>query len=540
MSEFEDEGGARPGVSDDGRVTRRRFAGKVLAAGISLSALDALVACGSSKAPAKAGGRGGTLKIAYTAELDNLDPHTSPGETDLSFFQLVYSTLMKSDKDVAPVPDLAESYRVSQDGLTYTFKLRPNLKFSNGKALTSKDVKATFDRILDPKTVAVNASNLGDVHAIEAPDAGTVVFRLRAPNASLPVALTQPNSSILSADLIASKADFGKIENAIGSGPFKVDKWVPDSVMDLSRNPHFYEPGKPYADKVKVSIIPNADTLIAAIKTGAIDFTWSLDPRVGKLAKSGGLAVAKTGDLNRYQLLVQTDKPPFTNQKLRTAVSYALDRDAIIQAAALGDATPVGPVGALSRFALPTSEFPSWTHDPAKAKQLLAEAGDPSGFRFTLLTQTSDPDNAPTISQTVQSQLKAVGIDANVKIMEFASWVEHWKTGDYQMAPAQSEGAADPDILLYQFFHSKGGRNFVTGNWNTPELDKLLDQGRATTDFAKRKAIYDQAQRILVDGLPMLWLYAGYLYSIMSDRVQGFVPRSDHSLVGLRDVKLSQ
>lgn len=530
-----------------GDVTRRHFLEGLLAAGVSLAAatqfVDSLTPM-DALADALAAGppkRGGTLNIGYTDEIPALDPHTSPSESSIRYFYLVYSSLLRLNTHLKPVPDLAESMKVSRNGLKYTFKLRKGLKFSNGWSLTSRDVKATFERILNPKTVAIASSFYANITNITTPDARTVVFHLNAPNAAMPVYLTSMNSAILPARLIRSGADFSKVQNAIGAGPFKVDKWVPDSYMMLSRNRHFYQPGKPYVDRVKVSVHPNTASLLAAMRQGAVDFTYTLDALTGKEASTGNaLNVQRTPDLSYYLLFLQTAQDPFKSKFTRQAISYAINRRAIIAGANLGEGVPVGPIPVgLKRFALPTTNLPGYKRDVAKAKRLLAQGGQKDGFTFTLLTQRTDPDNAQAIAQLVQSQLKDIGLTANINLMDFSAWVQYWLKANYQMMPGNNGGGPDPDVYLYRYFYSQGNLNFVTGHWKSAALDRDLTRGRSTTNFARRKAAYDSAQKILVEGSPFIWLYSGYMYSLLRKRVRGFVPRANHSLTGIREAWLS-
>jgi peptide/nickel transport system substrate-binding protein len=529
----------------EGNIGRREFLQRMLALGVSMSAavglLESLTWSDALAAPAEAPKRGGTLRIAYTDEIPALDPHKSPSESSIRFFFLIHATLLKLDKHLKPVGDLAQSFKVSNGGRRYTFTLRPNLKFSNGWALTSADVKATFERILDPKTVAIASSFFANITKIHTPNPHTVVFDLSAPNAALSAYLTSMNSAILPARLLNSGADVSKINNAIGAGPFKVTKWVPDSFMTLSRNTHFHESGKPYVDHVKVTIQPNTSSLLASMRQNSTDFTYSLDAIVGKEAAAAhSLKVMRVPDLSYYLLFLQTARDPFLKKDTRQAVSYAIDRHAIIAAANLGEGVPVGPVAAgLGRYAYPTSKLPGYKRDVKKAKQLLAKAGQSQGFKFTLLTQKTDPDNAPAIAQVVQSQLGDVGITADVQLMEFSAWVQDWLKADYQMMPGNNGGGPDPDYYLYRYFYSGGNLNFVTGHWKSAQMDAQLLKARSSNNFKVRKAAYDKAQQILVDASPFIWLYSGFLYSIMQSKVQGFIPRANHSLVGLRDVWLS-
>ena len=157
-----------------------------------------------------------------------------------------------------------------------------------------------------------------------------------------------------------------------------------------------------------------------------------------------------------------------------------------------------------------------------------------------MLTQTSDPVNAPTIAETVQAQWADIGVTVDIELMEFSAWVQHWLDATFTIIPGNNSGAPDPDAYLYRYFHSTGNLQFVTGNFNTPELDAALDEGRTSTDFAVRKAAYDKAQDILVKGAPFFWLYSGFIYTVMSPKVQNYVPRGDESLANIRDAWLSE
>jgi peptide/nickel transport system substrate-binding protein len=535
-----------------GKVSRRAFVRRMALLGVSFPTISwLLAACGVTQsgspgpgASASGGGGprpGGTLTINYLDEIPALEPHTSPATASVRFFQLIYTTLLRFDENLEPVADLAETWDVSEDGLTYTFMLRPDLKFSNGDPLTSEDVKFSFDRILDPDVPAIGASFYSEVDSVEAVDPTTVVFHMKNPAAAIPVYLAGTESVIISKK-IAEAGDLTKIENAIGSGPFKVDEWVPDSHMTLSRNDNFYEEGKPYIDAIRVNIVPNEDAVLAAFASNATDFAVSLDGRFGKQAQSaGGLNVLSTEALAYYLFFNQTAVEPINNPKVRDALNYALDREGIIAAASLGEGSPSGPIPpANTRWAKPTSSWPQYTRDLDKARQLLSDANMPDGFSFKMLTQTSDPVNAPTIAETVQAQWAEIGVTVDIELMEFSAWVQHWLDATFTIIPGNNSGAPDPDFYLYRYFHSTGNLQFVTGNFNTPELDAALDEGRTSSDYDTRKAAYDKAQDILVEGAPFYWLYSGFIYTILSPRVQGYLPRSDESLVNLRDAWLSE
>src|SRR6267143_4822556 len=212
--------------------------------------------------------KGGTLILARSGEVTNLDPHKVPAFTSARVFELVYSYLMRLDENLGVQPDLAESVpTTSADGKTVTVKIRTGVKFHNGDPLTSADVKYTFDRIIDPKTAAVARSFFGDVNSITAPDDSTVVFDLKTPNAALIAYMAHPNTGIVSKQIGEANADLSKKETAIGSGPFKLAEWVPDNFMRFAANTDYYVAGQPYLDGIRINVVPDETAVTAALRT---------------------------------------------------------------------------------------------------------------------------------------------------------------------------------------------------------------------------------------------------------------------------------
>src|SRR2546425_13118317 len=224
--------------------------------------------------------KGGTLILARSGEVTNLDPHKVPAFTSARVFELVYSYLMRLDENLGVQPDLAESTpSVSSDGKQVTVKLRKGVKFHNGDPLTSADVKYTFDRIIDTKTAAVARSFFTDVSTISAPDESTVVFDLKTPNAALLAYMAHPNTGIVSKKIGEANADLSKKETTVGSGPFKLAEWVPDNFMRFEANKSYYVEGQPYLDGVRINVVPDESGLAAALRTKAADMAIIFDPK---------------------------------------------------------------------------------------------------------------------------------------------------------------------------------------------------------------------------------------------------------------------
>jgi peptide/nickel transport system substrate-binding protein len=495
----------------------------------------------SPSASASGPKKGGTLILARAGEVTNLDPHKVPAFTSARVFELLYSYLMRLDENLAVQPDLAESMpTTSSDGKTVTVKIRGGVKFHNGDPLTSADVKYTFDRIIDPKTVAVARSFFGDVSDIAAPDATTVVFNLKTPNAALIAYMAHPNTGIVSKKIGEANTDLSKKETAIGSGPFKLVEWVPDNFMRFAANKDYYVSGQPYLEGIRINVVPDETAVTAALRTKAADMAIVTDAKVARtLRGESGVTLSAKPSLSYNLLFVNTKRKPFDNLKVRQAIAYAIDRKAIIDAVAFGEGEVTGPVApALANYALPTSQYPLYTRDVAKAKALLQEA-NVGPVSFTMLTQTTEPAYAKDIAQLVQAQLAEIGVTMKIETLEFTQWVERWLKADFDMAPGLNGGGPDPDFYVFRYFTDDGNLNFVT-SYKNPISSDAIKSARATTDVAKRKDLYTTAQKELVNGVPFIWLYVGRDYNATLPTTKGFIHLPTGSVIYLRQTWLDK
>jgi peptide/nickel transport system substrate-binding protein len=500
----------------------------------------AAAAVSPTLAPApQAGKRGGTLVLARAGEVTNLDPQKVPAFTSHRVFELVYSRLTSLTPDLAVQPDLAESWTVSSDGKTFTFKLR-SAKFHNGDPVTAADVKFTFDRILTVDG-SVAKSLFADIDSVATPDDRTVVFNLKQPNVTILPYMASPNASIVSQKVAnANGNDLSKKEAAIGSGPFKMSEWVPDNYMLLEANKDYYLSGLPYLDAVRINVVPDQAGLVAALRTKAADMALIEDARTAQsLRQEQGITLDAKPSPNYNLLFINTKRKPFDNVKVRQAIAYAVDRQQIIDAVALGEGEITGPIApALAQFALPSSEYPSYKRDVNKAKQLLQEA-NVGPIEFTMLTQTSEPAYAKDVAQLVQQQLAEVGIKMNIELLEFNQWVDRWLKADFDMSPGLNGGNADPDYYIFRYFTTDGNLNFVTSYQNNTVSD-AIKQARTLTDPARRKPLYDQVQRTLVDEAPFIWLFVGRDYVAYQNTTKDFAHIPTGNVTFLRQTWLDK
>lgn len=486
----------------------------------------------ATPAPPPAPKTGGVLIGARTSDMVGLDPHTSPAFASRRIFELVYNTLVRFDGDMALAPELAESWEISDDELTVTFKLHPGITFHNGDEFTSEDVKYTFERILDEETGAVARSFFVGISEIETPDPLTVVMKLEGPNAALLNNMANSSVSVVSKKL----GEAGELDKElIGTGPFKLAEWEADNFMRFEANEDFFIEGVPLLDGIEMRVIPDESSILAGLRAGTVDWAEIADPTVAILASGEeSLNMTRAPSLSYHLLGLNSTREPFTDERVRQAISCALDRQQIIDVASLGEGQLTGPV-TNPFFGVPSSEYACYTPDLEKAQELLAEAGYADGFSFKIMTPSTEPAVGLADAQSIQSQLEQIGVEVEIELLELGIYVDRWLAGDMDGWVGRNSGSPDPDFMLYRYWHNTGNLNFVPG-WNDPEVDALLEQGKAVTDPEERKAIYAEAQKKLVEAAPWIWTYVPYEYRPMQDYVRGFTPMSDGSYIYLRDV----
>ncbi len=474
-----------------------------------------------------------TLDIAVDQSPVGLDPHIATAFATFAVVDQVYEDLVELNADLQIEPALAESWDVSDDGLTYTFHLRQGVKFHNGRVMTSDDVVYSYDRVMDPATGSPFASRFTQVDRVDAPDGNTVVFTMKAPFAPFLSNLT--DLAIVPKEVVAEHGDLQQV--AVGTGPFMLDQWIPDTSIRLVANPDYYRQGEPGVDALVYHIVPEATARAAGLRTGSYDFLPDVDAAtVQTLRNAPNVQVQSTDDLAYGLIGLNVSRAPLDEVEVRRAINMAVNRDEVVQAAYFGAAVPAGPLSpALKDWALPTSEFQCYQGDTAAAKKALADAGYPNGFDMEILTFSTIKAVTDT-AQVVQAQLQDAGINASINIEEFGNFVQDWKNSNFDSFASRNGGNVDPDGYLYRTFHTGGSTNVF--KYSNPEVDALLEQGQVTVDPAKRKDIYDKLQRILACDGPIVHVVYGTLFTAMRDNVQGYQQIPTRSLLYLREVTL--
>ena len=511
-----------------------RFRRSAIVAGVAVAAASTLLAgcTGTSSSPAASADPNATLVFGITADPTQTIPWTITSEQSVQVLSQVYSPLLTTDKNDAPVANLADLPKVSSDGLTYTFTLKSGLKFSDGSALDSNDVKYTYDKIMDPVSKASSRSYFASVASIDAPSPTSLVVHLTKPDASFPSGLTGVNTGIVPSDVSLDSLQ----TTPVGSGPYKWVSRVANESISLERNSDFFA-GKPGAAKLEFRIIPDDQSMVSALKTGSVDVAVFDNQVTAKTAASNKTKTEQADSLQYHVLQLRAASPVLSNVNSRLAIQCAISRQDVIDTAALGSGEVTGPITS-PEYRSDPNEQPCAKQDLKKAKDYLKKAGTPDGFTLNVMTSQGLYSTAVDEAQNVQAQLGKVGIKVNVQTLDSNTYVQKWLAGDFDAAIAQNAGSADPNTMYARYFTSTGTYNKVAG-YSSAELDKLFAEGIATTDTAKRKSVYTEISNQLVDNAAWIWLFTPKEYIVLNSGINGFVTRYDADMSQLWKATLS-
>ena len=462
----------------------------------SVIAIVAL-ALGLSALTAEAQNKGGVLKFATPSVRPGLDPaRTSTGDAYM-LTAMIFSNLTRIDHELKPQPQLAERWEANADSTQWTFHLRKDAKFHNGRGVVAGDVKFSIERILDPATASKGAKALGPIEKIVANDDHTVTFHLNGSYADLPLQLGNTFSRIIAKENLEDIS-----HKPVGSGPFILKEYVPGNKAILVKNPDYFEAGLPYLDEVHQIYIKEYAAQVSALTTGEIDIMYFAPVElIDQLKADANINVMMVPAPSFQPIVMSVVHKPFDDARVRQALRYALDREAMLEAAtgglgSLGNDSPVGPANPYYNKALPQR-----TRDVAKAKQLLAEAGYPNGIDVTFYTSTGRPGLEPA-AVVAQQSLAEAGIRVDIESIEIARLYKDVlpKLGDKMMSHNNWFGRPTIDETLTPYYYTKSNWNY--SNYSDPEVDRWLDQAKALTDFEARKKIYDQVQEKLYNEGP--------------------------------------
>ncbi len=492
-------------------LTRRDF---LTTTGLALGALGV----GSTAAHAQATPKsGGSLVSAQTTEATGLDPQLVPAFSRSRRSPLTYNQLVRFEPDMTPVPELAESWQTSPDGLTWTFKLREGVKFHDGQELTSTDVKFTFDRLFEKSP---GKSDFIAVDKVEPAGKHTVKFVTKEPFAGLLAALGGFWGFIISEAGIKKHGDLNKA--ALGTGPFVLEDWKVEQQMVLKKNPHYFKKGRPYVDQLVLRTIPDEANIVAALRTGQIQHAFIEDNKNYNLLKDEKTLTGYRSSRLGYDFLnINASRGPLKDVRVRQAISWAVDRTQVLRVAASGFGRLTAPATApMKQWQLPEEQWMRYYKpDVERAKKLMGEAGQSGGFSVKLCVIPTFPTMV-SAAPVIAAQLKRIGIPAEIENVEYAVWIKRWQAKDFDLTMNTTPGYADPDTAFFRALHSTKGQNW--NSWSVPDLDALMEEGRRTLDPKKRKEIYDRVQLMILENVPHLWLFSADTIDFTQNPVKGF------------------
>ena len=503
-------------------LTRREF---LSLTGGSMTGLFLAGAPGSAYAQEKRPKSGGRLRMGSAFASSGLDCHKNQDFADYTNYCYFYGGLTEIGKvpQVEIHPMLAKSWEISQDGKEYLFNLREGVKFHHGKELDSGDVKYSIERVLNPATRSPRAFALRYIDSVRVIDKYNLKINLKEPFGPF-----LSNMTIYNCAIIPAGAEPTPTKPAAGTGPYTVKSFVPNETIEFQRFDQYYEKHEkwgdrlPYIEAITVLKIPDDTVRWTAFRAGQLDICYS--PPVNILAKALLEKPLPSVSMDFESLgcsgiWFNTSKQPFDNRKVRQAVACAIDKKKVLAGVfwGLGETVNNQPFLDRSRLFIPVKEREA---DMAKAKQLLSESGYPNGFNTEILAYNLKFDS--DTAEVVSGELKKVGIEASIKVIDRAAFYPMLRRGEFSLASRGVDERFDWDDAYYMYFHSSevGKNNFA--RFHTKDLDALLEKGRTLWKHEDREKAYAKVVETIRDEVPILYLYKTAVGYALADHVKGF------------------
>lgn len=506
----------------------------VLAAAMALS----LAACGGNQenngsGGGTAGGYKNTLTWAQGADVTSLDPHQGKETPAVQVNTQIFDTLVTVDPETNEVvPQIAESWEQTDDQ-TYVFKIREGIKFHDGSDLTAEDVKFSLDRARNSAAVSYIVNFIEEVTV---DDDHTVTVKTTAPYAPTLRNLAIPFAAIVPKAVVEADEN-AFIQNPVGSGPYKFVEWNHGDHVTLKAFDDYYA-GKPETENLIMKVIPETSQRTIALETGEVDLAYDLAVNdIPKVNSDDKLTVYEIPSLTCWYVSMNMNKKPFDNPKVREAMSMAIDRQTIIDTINAGSGQTADAIIAPAVFGYYSTGVKEY--NPTKAKELLAEAGYPNGFSTTLWV--NDNQSRIEMCQAMQAMLLEVGVQCNLEVLEFGSFISRTTAGDHDLAYfGWTTSSGDADYSYYSLEHSTqqgaaGNRSFLADL----DVDKLIEEARSNTNEEERKELYKELAIKLDEINNNIPVYYSSINVGANKKVEGFVMDANgyHSL---EKVKVAQ
>lgn len=456
---------------------------------------------------------GGSVVVGIQQDIDSLDPHKAVAAGTSEILFNIYEGLVKPDQEGNLTDAVASKHEISTDGKTYTFTLRDGIKFHDGKLVTVDDIVYSVKRsagLLDKEDSSIVVkSALQNISEVKATDDKTVQVSLKTPDTEL---LGYMTFAII-------PAGYEKCDTApIGTGPFKFVSYTAGQNIVVEKNNEYWGK-KAYLDKVTFKVVPKAETAMNELAAGSIDiYPYLTVDQAAQLEKQFNIQV---GNMNLVQaLFLNNAAKPFDNQKVREAICYAIDRQAVLDLVAGGKGTIIGS-GVFSGFTKYFNEdlVSYYNKDTQKAKALLAEAGYPNGFEFTITVPSNYQYHVDT-AQILVDQLSEIGVTAKIKTVEWAAWLsDTYSAREYEATVVGLDAKLAGSDLLSRYV-STANNNFI--NFNNKEYDEIFAKAVATTNDEEKVTYYKQLQKILTENAASAYIADPPLMVALNKKLGGY------------------
>jgi peptide/nickel transport system substrate-binding protein len=473
---------------------------------------------------------GGKIRMSLAdSDVTSLDPIVPPDNMSIWTMLHIYDQLVRVSKDGRGVdPDAADTWKVSPDGKTWTFHIRDGIRFSDGTPLTAADAKFSMQRAISKDSIFGDSFTLVD--SITAPDDRTLVVTLKKPWASFLAYVSLYVTSITPEKQVTAKGkDFW--EHPIGSGPYVLTEWVKNDHLALKRNPYYWEKPYPYADELRFDVLTDDNTRMLKLRSGEIDIATNVPPnQVEALKKVKGLTVALFPQMRFDFVYVNHAKKPFDDLRVRRALNYVVNRQAILKSVLFG-------YGQVATSMLPpmlywNDELKPYPLDVSRARALLKEAGVPNGFPAEILIVAGD-NQASQIATIMKDELKAIGVDLKVTVLEVGAVRARRKAGDFQMIKGYyTSDVVDPDELIAFGIDYAGGAVAKWMGFKNERISKLAEAAATEMNAARRKALIVEIQKIAYDQAAVIPLFYAANRTALWDYVHDFkqLPTANYRL----------
>jgi peptide/nickel transport system substrate-binding protein len=453
---------------------------------------------------------------------------TNDGNVNIWIFMNIYDQLVRVAPDgISLEPGLAESWEISPDGTTYTFRLRPGVLFSDGTPLKASDVRYSFERAAnDPAQTwtftltALQRDANGQVQGITTPDDATVVVQLAQPWAPFLSDVAMFNMSVVS-EAFARGNEQRLTQEAMGTGPFALAEWRRGEFIRLTKNPNYWEEERPFLDEVVISVVPDDNARILQLQGGEIDGMYNVpSSRVPELKQDPNLRVYEFPSTFSQYVTLNIREAPLDDVNARLALQHAADKQTLIEVVLFGvgvEATSFMPRGALYW----NDTLTGFPYDVERARELLAQSATPDGFPLELQVTAGSADEE-TLATALRDMWGQIGVDVTIAPLEAGVRSDNYNNNAFQaMTNYWTNDIIDPDELVAYAVLPESSEAFHTG-WANPEAQELARQGAAELDPARRREIYFRIQEIFNQDSPMILLYHRPYVDVTTTRVRNF------------------